>query len=361
MGFPRAGRGQWDDEYRYRRSRYARLSSGAIAICIPARDEAERLPRLFDALERLIVPADASVFVSLLLDGCEDTSAALAAIYRARSRHRVSVTSVDRETSNAGRARDRAMRCGIDAAGRDAILLTTDADSVPAHDWLIAMVAGLDHADLVTGDVVRTGHGAMPEQDRIEEYYARLFTLRRQVDPVPWEAPQTHHHASGANMALRATTYLAMGGFAQVERGEDARLVDDAARAGLRVRRDAASVVQTSDRRIGRARGGLATVLREIDRRGLDGVSVAHPADQLWQYRMQGLARASFAVTAFEPLAARLGLTHDHVIGVARDCPNAEAFAMRVVPVPPGGMRHVPFVTAEATLGVLTATVGEAA
>ncbi|MFD1036156.1 glycosyltransferase [Sphingomonas hankookensis] len=337
------------------------MSSGAIAICIPARDEAKRLPQLFDALERLTVPAQTAVFVSLLLDGCEDASAALAAIYRARSRHRVVVTSVDREPSNAGRARDRAMRHGIDAAGQGAILLSTDADSVPAQDWIMAMVAGLERADLVTGDVVRAGHGRAPEQDRIEAYYARLFALRRQVDPVPWEAVRPHHHASGANMGLRAASYRALGGFLAVERGEDARLVDDAARAGLRVRRDAASIVHTSDRRVGRARGGLATVLHEIDRRGLDGVGVAHPADQLWQYRMQGLARASFAVEAFEPLAARLGLTLDHVIGVARDCPNAEAFAMRVVPVPPGGMRHVPFLTAEATLCALTASVGKAA
>ncbi|MGN5374208.1 glycosyltransferase [Sphingomonas hankookensis] len=336
-------------------------AGGAIAICIPVRDEAERLPRLFDALERLIVPAETTLFVSLLLDGCHDASAALAAIYRVRSRHGVSVAAVDRAPSNAGRARDRAMRCGIEAAGDDAILLTTDADSVPARDWLCAMVAGLAHADLVTGNVVRPGHGATPGQDRIEDYYGRLFALRRQADPVPWEAARTHHHASGANMGLRAATYVALGGFLPIERGEDARLVDDAARAGLRVRRDAASVVRTSDRRVGRAHGGLATVLREIDQRGLDGVSVAHPADQLWQYRMQGLARASFAVGAFEPLSARLGYSPDHVLGVARDCPNAEAFAMRIVPVPPGGMRQVPFVTAEATLDALTAAVGEAA
>ncbi|MDJ0275917.1 glycosyltransferase [Sphingomonas sp. 2R-10] len=332
------------------------MSGGnAIAICIPARDEAARLPRLFHALENLIDPPGATVFVCLLLDGCTDASNALADGYRARSRHGVSVVAVERGPSNAGRARDRAMRGGIAAAGNDAILLTTDADSMPSRDWLAAMVAGLGHADLVTGDVVRARHGTMAEQDRIEDYYARLFALRREVDPVAWEAVRTHHHASGANMALRAATYRALGGFAPVERGEDARLVDDAARAGWRVRRDAASVVVTSDRRIGRAQGGLATMLREIDRRGLDGVSVAHPADQLWQYRMQAMARVSFG-GSLGPLAVRLGLPIDHLVGVARDCPNAEAFAMRVVPVPPGGMRSVPFVTAEATLTALTAT-----
>lgn len=49
-------------------------------------------------------------------------------------------------------------------------------------------------------------------------------------------------------------------------------------------------------------------------------------------------------------LADAIGLTQDHLVGVRRDSPNAEAFAMRVVPVPPGGIRLAGLEVAEAEL-----------
>lgn len=336
------------------RFRAPALTGPPIAICIPARDEAGRLPQLFAAIDRLQVPAGSRITLCLLLDGCSDASLSLATAYRSTARHRVVTDTAERAAPNAGRARDAAMRLGMAAVGQgDAILLSSDADSVPAPDWIRTMAGALAHADVVAGDVVRGGNH--PDQDRIERHYARLFALRRQVDPVPWEATVVHHHASGANMGLRAATYVAAGGFLPLASGEDARFVDDAARAGLRVRRDAASIVHTSDRRAGRVHGGLATMLCDLDRDGLTGVSVAHPADQLWQYRLHAVARRAFAKRDWHALSVDSGLDPDHLLGVARDVPNAEAFAMRVVPVPPGGMRHVPFVAAEAALAALTA------
>ncbi len=328
----------------------------AIAICIPVRDEVARLPRLFDALEQLVVPAGASVRACLLLDGCVDGSADAAASYRRRSRHMVRTAAVERSPSNAGIARHRAMRLGMEALGpAGGILLTTDADSWPRRDWLEATTSALDHADVVAGNVVRRGGGSHAGQDRIERYYTRLFALRRRADPVGWESATTHHHASGANIAIRSDVYDKLGGFAPLVSGEDARLIDDASRAGLWVRRDAASVVYTSDRRDGRAQGGLATTLTMLDRQGLAGVCVTHPADQLWQYDRHALARRAFATADFNLLAGAIDLAVDHILGVARDCPNAEAFAMRVVPIAPQGMRQVTLAVAEAVLATLAA------
>ncbi len=354
---------------RQRRTRATRLSADAgacrsavaIAICVPARDEAARLPRLFEAVDRLQVPAGASVSLCLLLDGCIDGSAAIAAAYARRARHGVHVGAVEHSAANAGVARHRAMLLGAETLSAPGdVLMTTDADSWPNPAWLHATVAALDRADLVAGNVIRNGAGAHPDQDRIEAYYARLFSLRRLIDPVEWEAPFTHHHTSGANMAMRADTYAALGGFPALVSGEDARLVDEASRAGLRVRRDAASVVHTSGRRRGRALGGLAATLHALDHDGVGSVRVAHPADQLWQYRAHALARRVFLQRDLSSLSEAIGLDADHLIGVARDCPNAEAFAMRVVPVPPGGMRQVSLAAAETVLATLTASLSSA-
>lgn len=323
-----------------------------VAICIPARDEAGELPGLFDALDRLDAGTAEAVHVCLLLDGCTDASAILAADYGATSRHRVRIGRAAVAPANAGRARRRAMAMGLEVL-TDGLLLTTDADSRPAPDWLAAMVAGLAQADLVAGRIVRRGDRPNRLQDRLEAYYDALFALRRRLDPVPWEAEVTHHHAGGANLGVRATAYRALGGFEPLPSGEDARLLDDAARAGLRVRRDAACVVRTSDRRHGRAEHGLALSLRQLDDVGLAAIRVTHPDDAAWQYRMQAIARAAFDEPRFGAVGAAIGLTADHVRGVARDCPNAEAFAMRIVPAPPGGMREVGLPAAEVALGRL--------
>jgi len=250
--------------------------------------------------------------------------------------------------TNAGRARHRAMTMGLDAlAGDDGILLTTDADSMPMPSWLEAMVAALDHADVVIGKVIRTGRHPHALQDRIERYYDALHALRRRLDPVPWEAPLTHHQTTGANMGIRASAYQLLGGFSPVASGEDARLVDEASRAGLSVRRDAAGIVHTSDRREGRATGGMAHILNTLEARDVGAVMVAHPQDAAWQYRMHALVRAAYLENRLERVGVALGLTRDHAVGVARDCPNAEAFAMRIVPEPPRGMRMVSLAVAE--------------
>lgn len=321
-----------------------------LAICIPLRDEAAELPGLFAALEALDGPP---IAVCLLLDGCVDDSAALVRAYRARSVHRVSEEAVAPGVANAGEARRRAMLLGLAAIG-DGLLLTTDADSRPLPDWCDRMRSALRQAAIVAGRIVRSGDGgASMLQDRIERYYDALYTLRRRIDSVPWDAAHTHHFTGGANMGFRADAYQAVGGFRPLASGEDARIVDDAGRAGIGVRRDAACVVRTSDRRVGRAAGGLAHALTSCDASDDVAMRVAHPNDAAWQYRLHALARSAHASGRWAPIAAAIGLGLDHVIGVARDCPNGEAFAMRIVPEPPGGMRSLSLGDAETALDAL--------
>lgn len=323
-----------------------------VAICVPARNEAAMLPQLFAAVDRLervgVAPR-----LCLMLDSCNDASILVVRDYAARASLPVIVEMLNAPDANAGRARHRAMMLGDRSLSGVGVLLTTDADSAPDSDWLQAMAAGLRHADVVTGKVVRTVTRPNPLQDRLEAYYEALHALRRALDPVEWEGAATHHYASGANLGLLAASYRRLGGFEPLAHGEDGQLIDNAARAGLRVRRDAASVVHTSDRRFGRVAHGLAGTLRTLDCDG-EAVDVAHPRDAAWQYRNHGAARLAFNKADFAPLAVAIGLTVDHLVGVARDCPNAEAFAMRVVPTPPGGMRRVSLGIAELELAAIT-------
>lgn len=326
------------------------------AVCIPIRNEAGELPSLFEALEQLTRPEASTIHICLMLDGCTDSSGTLAEAYRDRSSYRVHVGRAPMSPPNAGKARHRAMMLGsaVLAGDEDGLLLTTDADSQPATDWLTSMVAALTRADVVTGRVVRNGSQPNTLQDRIEAYLDALFALRRQLDPVPWEAGQTHHFTGGANMGVRASAYGDLGGFAPLISGEDARFVDDAGRLGLRVRRDAACLVSTSARRHGRCPGGLADALQHLDATHARAVMIAHPGDEAWQFRRHASARLGFAAGRLDLVARELGCRFSHVMGVARDCANAEAFAMRIVPTPPHGMRSVALPLAETELAALS-------
>jgi len=299
------------------------------------------------------------------LDGCDDGSEALLRSAAATSRWPIHVTAGARQGgANAGRARRAALAEGIARLdGAAGSLFTTDADSAPARDWIAAGDAALRVADVVAGRIVRHNGAADLVQSRIELYYDRLHAYRRRIDPVAWEATDSHHCGGGANIAVGAATYLAVGGFRPLPHAEDATFLDDAARAGFRVRRDAALVVETSSRRIGRAAHGLADALRWLDSGELP--EVAHPHAVVWQARGQAHARAAFATidtpASRTALGMSIGLTEDHILGVARDCPNAEAFAMRVVPAPPGDPAPVPLGVAETVLAELEAIRCEAA
>ena len=336
------------------------MTLAAVSICVPLRNEQEALPLLLAALAGLDLPPT-RLAVFFLLDSCTDDSERVLRRAAAGFPHPITIArgipSVD---ANAGRARRAAMALGLDHARSSPcdILLSTDADSQPRADWVRAALHGLALADVVAGRVIRSATDRDVAQSRVEAYFDRLHALRRTIDPVPWDASAGSHHSGGANLGFRAGAYEQLGGFRPLRSGEDAVLIDDASRAGMRVRRDPAMVVETSSRRHGRAPGGLAAALREIDGHGLP--SIAHPAAAVWQYRLQADARRVFgtiddrrAVAGFGDL---IGLSPDHVIGVARDCPNAEAFAMRIVPAAPFANPMIAFGDAELALAALART-----
>ncbi len=325
----------------------------AVTICVPVRNEARLLPGFLASIAGADLPGESRVRLCVLLDGCKDASAVI--VREAREAFPFDVVIRERSGGripNAGDARRAAMAMGRDLTGDAAgFLLSCDADGAVDPRWILDCLAALEHAEIVCGRVARHPGIVSPAQDRLEAYLDTLHGLRRTIDPVPWEASVTHHQTSAANMGIRTTTYARLGGFQAIPHGEDARFVDDAERAGFRVRRDGTPLVHTSPRRLGRAPGGFAATMRALDGGAMP--IVAHPADAVWQYRMQAAARHAFAAGMPEAVAAQLRLSEAHLVGVARDCPNAQAFAMRVVPVPPGGMRHIPLDRAETVISAL--------
>jgi GT2 family glycosyltransferase len=75
---------------------------------------------------------------------------------------------------------------------------------------------------------------------------------------------EQHPHIHGANLGIRADTYLAIGGWRRLAANEDVDLVTRAVTDGIPILRTADIPVLTSARMVGRAPDGFSSYLRHL-------------------------------------------------------------------------------------------------
>ncbi len=222
-----------------------------IAVVIPAANEERRIGRCLAAValaRRQLYLSEAAVAVRtvVVLDGCEDRTAVIAAASG-------EVQTVAVIAGSAGAARRAGVSAALAGAGPpgELWLANTDADSQVPVNWLTTMVAEARRgAHLVLGTVV-PGPDLRPRARA--EWHGRHH-LR-----------DGHPHVHGANFGIRADTYLSLGGWPPAVTGEDTELARRAARAGhLRICRTASIPVITSVRHDGRAPRGFSGYLRDL-------------------------------------------------------------------------------------------------
>ena len=222
-----------------------------VGVVVPARDEEDLLPGCLRALDVARREAGrrhgVEVDVAVVLDACRDRSADVVA-------GAPGVLAVPGPGLGVGPARAAGaaalLRRHRHRAAEVGWLATTDADSRVPADWLVRQVSLADAgADVVLGSVVVDDGGGLPE------------SARRQWQAT-YVARDGHGHVHGANAGLRLDTYLAVGGFADLDRDEDVALA--AATAHRRVVRTASIPVVTSARLRSRAPGGFAEHLARL-------------------------------------------------------------------------------------------------
>jgi glycosyltransferase involved in cell wall biosynthesis len=204
-----------------------------VAVVIPARDEGELIARCLASIgnARIIVVADS----------CADDTAAIA-----RSR---GAEVIEIDAANVGLAR----AIGCEAALRHPEvdwLACTDADSVVPVNWI-------DEQQRLAA----TGTDAVIGTVRPD--FADLTALQTGAWLATHQPSVANGHVHGANLGLRASAYLSVGGFAPVSEHEDNDLVARLAAAGFTVTPTAAIEVLTSGRVFGRTPGGYARYLRD--------------------------------------------------------------------------------------------------
>jgi len=219
---------------------------GAVAVIVPAADEADRIGACLDALrvarDRFRAHSKAPVRIVVVLDGCRDRTAERVAGYP-----EVEVVAIADRCVGAARGAGSGRVLRTAGAPDGLWLANTDADSTVPPDWLVEMVRLADTgADLVLGTV-------QPTDELPPALRARWLA---QHDPA-----DGHRHVHGANLGVRAGRLVELGGWAELATGEDVDLVARAVVARAAVARTGAIPVRTSARMSGRTPHGFWSYL----------------------------------------------------------------------------------------------------
>ena len=221
----------------------------AAGVVVPAHDEEEMLPACLIALRYAAAAISIPVHVMVVADTCTDRTAATARAYGA------AVISIGARNVGAARAAGMTGLLRL-TAGRDPAatwLATTDADTVVPSGWLRRQLEYADAGwDVVLGTVTVTDWDGHPPHvpGAFEQQYAF--------------GPGPHPHVHGANLGIRASAYLAAGGFPPLRTAEDHALLAAATEAGCAVLQAGDLTVETSSRRQARAPDGFGHLLRTL-------------------------------------------------------------------------------------------------
>jgi glycosyltransferase involved in cell wall biosynthesis len=229
----------------------------AVIVVVPARNEEDLIGASLLALERAVhatrerLGAQApTIDVVVVADHCTDATVAVADRFTGVHVLELQAGSL---LGNVGTARAVGVTTGLErvAASHDQVWLAhTDADSRVPENWL------LDQLELAAAGVD-----------------VMIGTVRPDFHDLPaaqvelWEATHTlgepNGHVHGANLGIRASVYLAAGGFLPQAEHEDVGLVERALALGARSVAVDSCEVATSGRLSGRTPGGYAAHLRD--------------------------------------------------------------------------------------------------
>lgn len=245
-----------------------------VAIAIPARDEAATIGGCVERLAKLYFDSRCEKpIIVVVANNCKDATARIAA-----SRGAVALNvKLPPERAHAGWARRVALEAAAQhLSNRHDVLLSTDADTMAAPDWLSRTLDHLDAgwdavaglARLDPGEVRRLPHRHRRRLAMIRRYDKALDYLKsRQDGSEPWPR---HFYEGGASIAVTYGAFRRIGEIPTPRVGEDKALFDAIRRAGGRVRHPLDVKVTTSPRLKGRARGGASDTLALWGRQGED-------------------------------------------------------------------------------------------
>ncbi|PZN97820.1 MAG: glycosyl transferase family 2 [Hyphomicrobiales bacterium] len=265
-----------------------------FCICVPARNEEERLPRLLEALALQDIAGVIPVVICLnnSTDASADAVARVVERHRGRLAIELDVVTFPTHLAHAGSARAAAMAAGLVRLGAGTgVLITTDADARPPTDWVSANLAAIAAgADIVGGRLVLDEDEAIPPAISAvralwDRYWALVREIEDEIDPSPWDLAPRHGDHTGGSLAMTSEIYRRAGGVPLLASGEDRALVEAAITAGGRLVHPMSVWTRVSARQDGRAADGMAQMMLRIQDTAARGAAEMAPALKHWRER----------------------------------------------------------------------------
>jgi glycosyltransferase involved in cell wall biosynthesis len=222
-----------------------------VAVLIPARNEEALLGRCIESVIRAIdtLPVTIRATIVLVSDCSTDHTAEIG--YSLIGEYG---SVLQTRAGTVGTARALAASYAIEkmtAPLSKFWLANTDADSIVPSSWLRDQIDfAASGIEAVAGIISVDGfeeHG--PE---VPERFRTSYSIH---------SDGTHPHIHGANLGVRADRYVEVGGWADLQTGEDHDLWGRLKRSGARLLSSVQLQVATSGRRAGRAPNGFAGAL----------------------------------------------------------------------------------------------------
>ena len=261
-------------EFRLSDRRVETLAAGdhALWVIIPAYDEASGIGTTLDSLAR---QRDRDFVVCVVDNGSRDGTSDAVRAWSA-THPTLSCRLVQEPEKGVGAAADTGFRVAI-AAGAN-LLVRTDADCISYGSWSAefrkSFAGGLDF--VIGRAVARRDQAPLrPGEETLLELLTRIAAVVARVRPSN-HGPQyltRYRLPVGSNLAIRASTYVAAGGFPRSrmeEVHEDRALMNRVRRVTPRIGTNRRAVSATSIRRL-RAYGLVGTLRWYLDHGGRVG------------------------------------------------------------------------------------------
>ncbi len=243
-------------------------SHRAVAVAIPVKNEDGHLLACLDAIDVAAGRHAGRVTILAMANDCDDGS--LAILQAWHPRYAVldwRAVSMLPGARHAGWARRLALDAAAGTLAAEAdLLLSTDADTYVAPDWIARIAAHVDAGyDAVAGraltlreDRAALGLTGRYRLNQLGRYYTALDYLRATSETDTHDPWPRHFYEGGASIALTLALYRRIGGAPTPKVAEDRALFDRIRAYGGRVRHPLDVRVFTSCRIEGRAPGGMA-------------------------------------------------------------------------------------------------------
>jgi cellulose synthase/poly-beta-1,6-N-acetylglucosamine synthase-like glycosyltransferase len=221
----------------------------SVGVVIPAQNEETTIEYCIRSVLGSLAKAGVDHWVVVVADHCTDQT-----VERARSAlgSAGEVTEVSVRSAGAARREGAALvlRHWRSLTPSQIWLANTDADTYVSDDWISVQLSFADEGVTAIAGIVHLEVGGSAAA---HEVHRNTYLT---------SADGTHAHVHGANLSVRADAYQDVGGWSHLALAEDHCLWARLRGRGWRVRSPVSSVVTTSCRLEGRAKGGFADTLR---------------------------------------------------------------------------------------------------